>query len=268
MPPILKVLIVFAAAILLFILGFRLHWAIGTAMVLALLAYGVVSNRSTIYAFCGNIAYMKGDSVKALSLLEKAHAAKSAMPQHMIGYAYLLMKTGDPARGEQILNEVLPGLREGEAQMQARVNLATAHWLLGRPEEAVQTLEAVHEDYKNTIVYGNLGYFRLLRGEVEEVLAFNEEAYEYNDNDLTILDNLALNYYRLGRYEEAAEMYVKVMAKTPKHAESYYYYALTLEKLDRGEEAREQARIAADKPLALVTDVTAEDLKRLADAQG
>lgn len=264
MPPILKVLLVFVAAIVVLIVAFRLHWALGAVLVLALIGYGVYSNRSTIYALRGNLAYMKGDTDGALALMEKAYAAKSAMPKHLIGYAYLLMKTGDPARAEQLLNEVLPGLPNGVDQMQAKVNLATTHWLQGRRDEAVSLLQAVHEEYKNTVVYGNLGYFLLLQGRIEEALAFNEEAYEYNSDDLTILDNLAQNYYRLGRYEEAAETYAKVAAKSPKHAESYYYYALTLEKLGRTEEAREQARLAADKPLALVTDVTEEDVKRLA----
>ena len=145
--------------------------------------------------------------------------------------------------------------------MQAKTNLATAYWLQGQKDEAQCLLEGLFGEFKNTMLYGNLGYFTLLLGDLEAALVINKDAYDYNDNDLTIMDNLAQNYYLLGRMKEAEEMYVKVIAKEPKHAESYYYLQ-TLQKLGKVDEAREQIGKALERKLALVTPLTREDIEQ------
>jgi tetratricopeptide (TPR) repeat protein len=265
---IVKRLLPALAVIVALLFAFRSHWAIGLAAAGLLLLYGVYSSLPTIYAQMGNVAYLRGDQGKALSLLEKASGMRRALPRHHTAYAYLLLKAGQPARAEQLLTEALREALAGMDRMQVKLNLATAFWLQGKREEAIALLEETHEEYRNTTVYGNLGYFKLLNGNLEEALAFNLEAYEYNDNDLTIMDNVAQNYFLLGRMEEAAEMYGKVIAKAPKHAESYYYYARTLIRLGRTDDAREQARLVAGKPLSLVTALTREQIERLSEETG
>lgn len=268
MPPIVKTLLTIIAVIVVIVIGFRTHWAIGTGLVLLLIGLGLFLSRSTIYAQLGNRAYMQGDTEKALQLLEKMYGMKSADPQHLVGYGYLLLRDKQLEKAEKVLSEALAAARTQETRMKAKVNLATANWLSGRKDEAIALLEEVHAGYKNTLVYANLGYFKLLHASPEEALAYNEEAHDYNDSDMTIMDNLAQTYYVLGRYEEAADMYAKVMEKTPKHADSYYYYALTLQKLGRLEEAREQAGTAAQKEPALVTTLTKADLEQLSVTLG
>ena len=59
-----------------------------------------------------------------------------------------------------------------------------------------------------------------------------------------------------------------MIAKTPKHAESYYFYAQTLHKLGRTQEAREQLETALGKELALVTPLTKEDIELFASQLG
>lgn len=54
------------------------------------------------------------------------------------------------------------------------------------------------------------------------------------------------------------------MSKSPKNAESYYYYALTLQKLDKLDAAREQIAIAQEKPPALITVLTKAQIDELA----
>ncbi|TLS51541.1 tetratricopeptide repeat protein [Paenibacillus antri] len=233
-------------------------------VIFVLLLAAFYALRPTWYAGRGNAELMKGNAEKALRLFEKSANLPNAKPPQAIGYAYLLMKAGDPVKAERVLEEALPKTKPGIPRMQGQLNLATALWLQGKRDEAVALLEEVHKEYKNTTVYANLGYFKLLRGDLEEALAINREAQEYNDSDVSILDNLAQTYYMLGRYEEAAQWYEKTIEKKPKHAESYYYYALTLQKLGKPEEALEQARAAAGKPLSLVTPCTREAVDGLA----
>ena len=233
-------------------------------VILVLIFVAFYALRPAWYTGRGNAELMKGNTEKALGLFEKGASFPNAKPPQQIGYAYLLMKTGDPKKAEQVLEAALAKTKPGIPRMQGLLNLATSYWLQGRRDEAVAKLEAVHGEYKNTTVYANLGYFKLLHGDLEEALAINKEAYEYNDGDVSILDNLAQTYYMLGRYEEAAEWYAKTVAKKPKHAESYYYYALTLQQLGKPEEALEQARAAVGKPLSLVTPCTRESVDGLA----
>ncbi|SDD32075.1 Tfp pilus assembly protein PilF [Paenibacillus sp. UNCCL117] len=268
MPPIVKLLLQVAVVIIFIVLLFKVHWALGLGVVVLGAGLFAFMNRSALYAQRGNMAYMKGDQGKALELLEKASKLKRVMPQHRIGYGFLLLKAGRPDEAEGIFREVQRSSPPREVMMQARINLSTAYWLQGRREEGLALMEQVLADYKNTLAYGNLGYFKLLNGDLEQALTLNEEAYEFNDSDVTILDNLAQTYYMLGRLEEAAAMYDKVMDKSPKYAESYYFHALTLRKLGRLDEARAQSEQALSRELALVTPLAREDLERLAGELG
>ena len=203
----------------------------------------------------GNAEWLKGNEEQAARYFEKAAREPYAKPQLKHSYAYYLMKSGKPEQAERLLRAELANTKPGTlVRMQTEIHIATAMWLQGERDDAIELLERLHEKHKNSVIYGNLGYFRLLRGDnLEETLEFNKEACAFNDNDITILDNLAQNYYLLGRYEEAAEWYAKVMARQPKYAESHYFYAKTLKELGRLEEAKEQARLAAEKPLAMIT---------------
>jgi tetratricopeptide (TPR) repeat protein len=263
MPNLGKPMLLFAGAVVLIIVGFSVHWLIGVGLIAVLLVYAVYANRPAYYALKANAAYAQGDLDRALKLQEKAYAMRRRHPQQAINYAYMLMKAGKPEQAERVLQELLRTRLPHDMEMQAKSNLATALWLMGRREEAVRLLEDVHRAYKTVMVVGNLGYLKLLKEGPEKALAFNEEAYAYDDNDPTILDNLAQNYYLLGRLEEAAAMYAKVVERAPKHAEPYYYYALTLEALGRAEEAEAQALLALAKPLALVTTVAREEIEAL-----
>lgn len=253
------------ATIIIIYIGFRVHWLIGVALILTLFGFSFYTNRSAVGIMKANAAYAQGDTGKALALLEKAYDSKSAKPQHILSYAFVLMKDGQPEKAEQVLQKLLDGTKTTDLRMQAKTHLATAKWLLGKREESLALLEEVYKEYKTVTIVGNLGYFKVLHGDLEEALAFNKEAYVYDDSDLTIMDNLAQTYYLLGRLDEAAELYQKVMDKSPKHAESYYYYALTLQALGKQEEAKEFARQALEKPLALVTSISKEDIERLAN---
>lgn len=266
MPQLAKALLIIVLIFVVVVLAFQLHWLLGIGVIAGLLGCVIYVNLSVLNAMRANAEYVQGDLNKALAMMEKSYLSKRAKPQHNINYAFLLMKAGKPEKAEQVLQDILLSTNSEDLRMQAKSNLATAYWLLNRQAEAVLLLEEVHRDYKTVTVVGNLGYFKLLSEHPESVLAYNEEAYAYDDNDLTIMDNLAQNYFMLGRMDEAAKMYEKVMDKSPKFAESYYYYARTLDILGRKEEAAEQARLALDKPLALVTSITKDEIEQLSSS--
>lgn len=269
MPPIIKAALPVVGVLALIYIGFRINALLGIGIIIVIIAAGVFANRSIIYATRGNIAFSRGDEEQAIKLLEKAYKTKRAMPEHLAGYAYLLNKTGKVEEAAKLMKELLAKNLTDPMRLQASVSLATSYWLLGKQEEAYQLLQEFYPDMKSTKLYGTLGYYKLLRGEdLEETLAFNQEAYDYNSDDLTIVDNLAQNYYFLGRLEEAREMYEKVMEKNPRNADSYYFYALTLKGLGKLDEAREQVRKALDREFALISSLTKDDVERLAQELG
>jgi len=269
MPPIVKVLLPIVVVVILIIIAFNVHVLLGIGLIAAIIGWGVYANRAVIYATRGNIAFSRGDEDAAFAYIEQAYKTKRAMPQHVSGYAFLLNKRGKPEEAERVLQEVLSKQLPDPIRIQVSVNLATAYYLQGKKEEACELLEKLYPEFKTTQLYGTLGYYKLLRGEnLEDVLAFNLEAYEYNSDDLTIMDNLAQNYYFLGRLEEAREMYEKVMAKQPKSADPYYFYALTLQKLGREDEAREQIEKALNRDLALVSPLSMDQVRDLAKQLG
>ena len=269
MPPIVKALLPVVVVVVLIVIAFNVHTLLGIGLIVAIIGWGVYANRAIIHATRGNMAYSRGDEDAALAYMEKAYRTKRAMPQHLSGYAFLLNRKGKPEEAERILKEVLSKQLPDPVRIQVSVNLATAYYLQGKKEEACELLEQFYPEFKNTQLYGTLGYYKLLRGDnLEDVLNFNLEAYEYNSDDLTILDNLAQNYYFLGRLEEARDMYEKVMSKQPKSADPYYFYALTLQKLGREEEAREQIEKALHRDLALVSPLPKAEIRELAKQLG
>ena len=60
----------------------------------------------------------------------------------------------------------------------------------------------------------------------EKALAFNTEAYEYDDEDSITLDNLAQTYYRLGNDKaKAREFFQKALERKSKQIDTLYSLA-------------------------------------------
>ncbi|WP_040949971.1 tetratricopeptide repeat protein [Gorillibacterium massiliense] len=263
-----KMFVMMVVMVVAIVAAFMTHWWLGFILLALIVGISLFVNRSVLYIQQGNRAYMAGDIAKSLALMEKAYKINPNRPNHQLNYGYLLLRASKLDQAEQVLEKLLNAQIAPDAKLQARINLASVYWLQNKHTEALSLLEEALKEVKNTLLYGNLGYFKILDGQLDEALALNLEAYEYNDNDLTILDNLAQNYYLLGRLEEAEEIYVKVIAKSPRYAESYYYYALTLQQLGKRDEAREQIAIALEKELPFIPSVKREDIERLAKELG
>jgi Flp pilus assembly protein TadD len=264
----IKPLIIIVLTIVAVIFAFNIHVLLGIALILILIGYMLYNSRVQFYAVRGSAYFAKDDLETALVYYKKANECKPCPEKHQVGYAYLLLRSGNLEFAEPILQKLLQSSKSRENLLQIKCNLATLYWLQGNKEQALSLLEEVFGEYKNTLVYGNLGYFKTLHGDLEDALKFNLEAYSYNSDDHTILDNLALNYYLLGQTDQAEEMFCKLMAKPPKYAEPYYYYAMTLKSQGKTEEAFEQMQFAIAKKLAFISPITQDQLKQEAALMG
>jgi Flp pilus assembly protein TadD len=258
----IKPLLIIVGLLIVIIIAFNVHKLLGFAVILLLIGIMLYTSRASLYALRGSRAFAKGELKQALVWYKKAFTSKPCPDKHRVGYGYLLMRSGDLKQAEQVLKQLLQATKTRDTRVQTQCNLATCYWLQGKKSEGLALLEEVFEQYKNTLVYGNLGYFKLLHGDLDEALAFNLEAYSYNADDQTILDNVALNYHLLGQTDQAEEMFQKLMLKSPKYAEPYYYYSQTLQQLGKTELAIEQINLALKKDLSFVTPITREQIEQ------
>ena len=93
-------------------------------------------------------------------------------------------------------------------------------------EKGIDILERLHEKQPSGVIYQTLGYLYVEAGDAEKALAFNLEAYDYDDEDSIVLDNLAQTYYRLtGEKEKAKEYFEKAIEIKPTQIDTLYFLA-------------------------------------------
>lgn len=261
MPKFVHVLIKFIVPVLVVAFAFRTHKLLGAAAAAVYLAVMFYRGRTGFFAFLGNQSYKNGNLQEALMWMNKAASRKDCRAAYLIGYSYLLLKTGHTDQAAEILQRVyrLPLTRE--EKMNADSNYALLLWRQGKLEEATAKLEEVYAEYKNTNVYSSLGYFYIAKGDLDKALAFNREAYEYNDTSPVIIDNLGQTLYLRGELEEALALYEKLHAMNPTFPEAYYNYALALESAGRREQALKIMRDALNQPISVLNTVTKEEIE-------
>ncbi len=247
-----------AAVVLAFLSGGPL---VGTLALLIVAGYIGYSRLPVIYMNLAKFNYLK-DNEKAFSYMEKAYKTHRLQPEHMIYYAYLCIREGRLDKAERLLNAVLAYKRTPEIRYTAKTNYALLLWKQDKLDEATETLWEVYENYKNTVVYGNLGYFLILQGKFEDALKFNLEAYDYNSSNEVIIDNLAQSYYSLGDYENSAKYYEELMEKEPKFPVPYYNYAKTLKAMGKTGEALRAATQALEYDFTFLAAVSREEVIR------
>ena len=227
----IKIVIPVVVLFLLFRAGSIYGW---TALVVAFLAV-LIWNRTSWYTMLGTASYSKGEMEKALKWLGKAYSTGRAVPKSAISYAYILLKGGDVSKSHDILQRLLERKPKKDDEMLAKANMALVLWKQGKLDEAVAMLEEVIVEYKNSAIYGSLGYLTILKGDLDRALEINQEAMEYNSSNAIIQDNMGQTYHMRGEDEKALEVYEKLISTNPSFPEAYYNYAMVL--LKKGDPA-------------------------------
>ena len=230
----------------------------------ALLVYVIVLlyiSRALIFTMIGSRNYSLGKTEKALEWFSKAHYSNKAGVRHSVSYAYILLKNADLVKAEEILQKLLLDYPTSQDAPYIKSILALALWKKGNLDASAAMLEEVIATYKTTSMYGSLGYLLILKGDLENALQFNQEAHEYNTTDKIILDNLGQNYYLLGMYEKAKEIYEPLVEKAPTFPEPYYNYGLLLEKLGEPETALAMMKKALNYKFSFLSSISREEVE-------
>lgn len=188
-------------------------------------------------------------------------------PNCKISYSAFCLRENMFELGEQLLTEVISSRRSAAPEkLNAKHNLAILLWKKGDLPSAISMMEVVHKQQFNTATYASLGVLYIEDAkncdDPEKHLPFMIEAYEYNDIDKTISDNLGELYYILKEYDKAKEVYENLLTTNFITPVPYYNYARVLKALGEKEAAKEQLQKALNCKFTSVITITKEDVQK------
>jgi len=256
-----KFLLKVALPIIVILILFIYNIFLGLATLVLFIAYVLFSRRASLLAFAGSIKYSRGDLEQSVKWFGRSYKTGRASNRHATSYAYLLLKSGKIDESEEVLKKLLASKPDKDDEMYAKSNLALALWKKGDLDAALEILEEVIASYKTSAVYGSLGYLRILKGDLAKALEFNLEAYEYNNTNTVILDNLGQTYYLTAQYDKAKEIYETLVSKNPAFPEAYYNYGLLLGKLGQPENALEMVKKSLNYRISFLSTISRDDIE-------
>lgn len=232
-------------------------------ILLAIAIIFMFTKRADIAARVGHVRYNKGDMPGALKAFQFANKFGNMSLQNKIAYGYFLLRSGEVNEANKILNLVImqTPMKKQQFKYQAKSMLALVLWKRGELDDAIEMLENVFENYKNSIIYQGLGLLYLQKGAAERALEFNLEAYDYSDSDKIIVDNLAESYVMNGDLENAREIYEKLFELHPHFPEAFFGYGKLLIKLGERERGIELVKESLDKPFAFLSTITRDEVE-------
>lgn len=252
--------------IVVLVFSYKINLFLGlgiTVIGLGLLIYTYIP---AFYASKGNQAFAAGDYAQARAWYQKVYDTGRAKVKLRVSYAFLLLRTGEEDEAETVLNGILMYKHlKPEDRNLAKQNRCMVYYKQGCLEEALEdALELFENGYVNTTMYGMIGYFKLLRQDpLEETMEFCQEAYEFNNEDRDILDNLTMCYWRQGDYEKAEEFSEEVIEGHPQFVEGFYHGAQIQMKLGNWEKAKEYTERISSCRRSAMTTVSEEDVSAL-----
>jgi len=245
--------------------SFSIHSGLGLAAVIVIIGLYIFSKRNAVLLQRALNESSKGNRKEALLLLEKAYRIDPNNVAIAINYAYLSLKSGEVEKADQLLEKAAQQSNSKKFHNNIEMNVALVRWKQGRLQEGIEILERVHSKIKTTTVYGSLGYLYIEQGDLDQALSFNMDAYDYNDGDPVIMDNLFLTRILREEWDEAAVIGAKLLELNPKFPEASYHHALLL--LHHGDltGALEQLDTALGRTFTSVSTESRETVERKRD---
>ena len=226
----------------------------------------LVSKRADIVCYTAHIDFRKGETKLALKKLEKAQkiGKLSIGNKMLLGYIYL--REGKLEKARVTLAEASMMNGKKPVKNKIRAMRALVMWKEGYIKDAIESLESLIADFKNTAVYQDLGLLYVLDKDKEKALKFNLEAYDFNSDDMIIMDNLAEAYALCGMMEEAEKLYEKLLEMEPHFPEAYYGYGVLLCKKGEKEKGIKYMEMALDKRFSYLSVLQKEEVSALIES--
>ena len=210
------------------------------------------------------VKYAKGDVEGALQLYKEAMADGLTDMRYILSYSATLIREGHYAEARELLVKLQKYLMTDDQRRQLFVNYASCVYKMGEVEKGIELLERQHAKQPSGAIYQTLGYLYVEAGEAEKALSFNLEAYEYDDEDSIVLDNLGQTYYRLLNDKEKAKEYFE-KAIAVKHNQIDTLYFLAQYDIEAGDNAaaKEKLELALEGNFSPLNYVTREQVQEI-----
>src|SRR5690554_5110996 len=86
--------------------AFKTNIFLGFFAIIAVIAYSILNRKETFYGLLGRYHYSKDNLDKAIKWYEKAAALDFPKTNTIVSYAYLLLKTGETEKPEQLVTRL------------------------------------------------------------------------------------------------------------------------------------------------------------------
>ena len=164
----------------------------------------------------------------------------------------MLLRTGYADEAEKVLDPIIrvKGLAPEKKNL-AKQQRCMVYYKQGRLDEAIEDAQSMmNEGYRNSSIYGMLGYFKLLRNDdLDETTKLCEEAYDYNSDDR--------------EYEKAEKISDELVGSAPNFVEGFYHGIQIAMKLNKYDKAAEYAEKLKECKRSGMTTVTEEEVNKL-----
>lgn len=241
---------------------FYYQWKIGLILTVLFIIGALIWCWPNIMTLMGQRHYANGNIDKALKFLKAGHENWRSKATNSATYGYILLRCGRCDEAKKILNFALLNKKLPEDDKnKLREIMSLVYYKTGDILEAEELLNTVFQSYKNSSVYGSLGYYKILLKR-EDAYDFCAEAYEYNSDDKIIIDNMILAELDRGNTERAKELSDKTTEAGNKGVEIYYHAGLIEEKLGNNEKALEYYQMAQSCRRSFMTTVSDDELEK------
>ncbi len=232
-------------------------------VILFLILLLIVIKRTAVLSFVARLKFARGDMKKAIGIYALANRIGKLKPEHMYYYGYLLLRDGQLELARRTLTLSSFEAKNKDLKNKIKSMLAVAEWKSGNLDEAIEMTEEVLAEYKTTNIYQNLGLMYVIKGDAKKAVEFNEEAFDYNSDDMIIMDNLAESYAIAGEVDKATELYEKLLEKEPHFPEPYYGYGLLLAEKGEKDRAIELIEKSLEKRFSFLSVMQKEEVEKL-----
>ena len=240
------------------------HQMLGSilGLILAIIYLSVVM-RADILMMRGSKAVKKGKIEEGCSLYEKAVKTRGLNTDYLIYAPYAFLRYGYIDKAKESIE--IAERKKGLTLSQRKTLLTTKGlylWKKGEGDKAEKAFYDVHGLGVDSQTYSHIGFILLENKKYDDAYEFNKEAMEYNDEDTSIMDNMAMSHYYKEEINDALDLYEKIMEKGTRFPVIYYNYALCLIASGDKEKAKEQLKKALEFKFSHIAAVSKEDVEK------
>ena len=209
---------------------------------------------------------------RAFALYEQAYHKGCTLAKPMSAYSLMLMRRYEFEKALEVLRKARKFKLNAQQYGIVYQNLGLAYWKMGDIDHALEIYRKLFENLQTTNMYSTLGFLLIAKGDqtsdYAEALEFNRKAYDYEDGDASIVDNLGQVLYRTGEMEEAEKMFEKALSIKPTQFDTLVYMSRIRIVQERIEEAKELLDKALSKQYNVFNTVPRQDAIDLAKELG